>query len=149
MKKRNIKKYKGILYPVITLIVLAGLLYIAMNLNTVLFGVDKNADRAKCPYKIEGNLDANFVIKYIDSPYCIWCWFEEPVLKKLVKEKGNSFRLEKYDIDHCYDMIRQYRFSGTPSFVFSLKNETKEYTHMGYIGEDDFFNIICEAAGDC
>ena len=106
-------------------------------------------ERKKCPYKIQGNLNADFVIKYIDSPYCIWCWFEEPILKKMVETKGDSFKLEKYDIRYCTEIVRRYGFSGAPSFVFSIENGTKEFSHMGFIGKEDFYDIICEATGDC
>ncbi len=106
-------------------------------------------DRTKCPYKIEGNITANLTIKYIDSPYCMWCWIEEIVLEKLLDEKGGSFKLEKYDINYCKDITSKYKFSGTPSFVFSVNNEEKEFTHSGYIPEEKFNQMICEVTGNC
>jgi len=117
----------------------------------IIFGIPfkEKVDRTKCPYKTEGNPQADFVVKYIDSPYCPWCWLEEFTLKSAVKKKGNSFSLERYDIESCTDIVRKYKFSGTPSFVFSLKNEAKEYTHWGYIGKKDFFKLICGTTGDC
>jgi thiol-disulfide isomerase/thioredoxin len=107
------------------------------------------ADRKTCPYEVEGNLDADLVIKYIDSPYCVYCWLEEPILNRLVETKGDSFRLERYDIRYCNEIVEKYRFSGTPSFVFSMEDGTKEFLHYGFIGEKDLSNVICEITGDC
>ena len=143
MEKKKISR--DTIYAVLTWSVIFIIFYL------LVFGLpfSEKADRTKCPYKIEGNPKADFVIKYIDSPYCIWCWLQEPVLKKLVKTKGDSFRLERYDIKYCTDIVKKYRFSGTPSFVFSVENGTKEYTHWGYINKKDFFNIICETTRNC
>jgi hypothetical protein len=109
----------------------------------------RQTDRMNCPYGIEGNPNADLVIKYIDSPYCIWCWFEEPILKKAVAEKGGLFMLERYDIRYCTDIVMKYRFSGTPSFVFSLKNDSKEFTHAGFIQEEELNRVICGMSGGC
>lgn len=142
MKKKN----KEIGYNIITwIIVIFFFSWIFTNPNLMGQGSNKNS----CPYEVEGNNASDFVIKYVDSPYCFWCWLEEPILKKLVIEKGNSFRLERYDINKCTEIVKKYGFSGTPSFVFSLENETKEYTHFGFIDEDKFFKLICETTGDC
>ena len=62
--------------------------------NITLRERDKS-DRSKCPYKTEGNLTADLIIKYIDSPYCVWCWIEEPVLKKMIETKGDLFKDRK------------------------------------------------------
>ena len=109
----------------------------------------EHIDRTKCPYEEEGNLSADFVIKYVDSPFCVWCWLEEPVLKKMVKTKGDSFKLERYDIRHCTSLVRKYGFSGTPSFVFGMRNSSKEYTRFGYLNENAFNIITCSVLGGC
>lgn len=108
-----------------------------------------NDPRANCPRGVEGNPNADFVIKYVDSPFCPYCWKEELILKRLVETKGRSFKLERYDIRYCTDIVRKYRFSGTPSFVFSTENGTKEYAHSGFIKEEAFNEIVCEMTGDC
>lgn len=108
-----------------------------------------SGNRKECPYSVQGNPEADFVIKYIDSPYCTWCWFQEPILKKAVKEKGDSFKLEKYDIRYCSEIVNQYRFSGTPSFVFVTEEDKKEFSSTGFIPEKNFFGLICEVTGDC
>ncbi len=135
-------KKKERLYVIASLIVIIAILYMSFD-----FG--NSSDRKTCPYKVLGNPEADFVIKYIDSPYCVWCWLQEPILKKAVREKGDSLRLEKYDIRYCTEIVKKYQFSGTPSFVFSLTSEEKEYSHMGFIAEEDFNKIICGATGDC
>lgn len=142
-KKKRMKK--DTIYSIIAWCLIIVIFYL------LVFGIPlkEKFNRKECPYKTEGNSQADFVIKYVDSPYCSWCWLEEFTLKKLVKKKGDSFYLERYDIRYCTEIVRKHRFSGTPAFVFSVENGTKEYAHSGYIKKDDFFNIICEATGDC
>ncbi len=109
----------------------------------------EETSRINCPYGVEGNPNADLVIKYIDSPYCIWCWFEEPILKKAVAEKGDLFMLERYDIRYCNDIVRKYEFSGTPSFVFSLRGGSKEFTHWGFLPEEKLNDVICGLSEGC
>lgn len=145
-KKKKIDKET--IYAILALVGIFAISYSLINIKGSSANKEK-IDRSKCPYKIEGKFTANLTIKYIDSPYCIWCWFEEPVLKNLVAEKGHSFKLERYDIDYCAALLTKYKFSGTPSFVFSLDDESKEYAHTGFIPEENFNKIICEVTGNC
>jgi len=110
----------------------------------------RGTDRADyCPYEVEGNLNATLVIKYVDSAYCIWCWLEEPILKKAVAEKGDLFMLEKYDIKYCSEIVNRYGFSGTPSFVFGLNEGSKEFTHWGFLSEEKLNEVICGLSEGC
>ena len=106
-------------------------------------------NRINCPYGLEGNQSANLIVKYVDSPYCFWCWVEEPILKRAVATKGNLFMLERYDIRYCSDIVMKYGFSGTPSFVFALRNSSKEFAHMGFIPEETLNSVICDLSGGC
>jgi hypothetical protein len=124
------------------------LLVIIVGITLIYLFIFYSSKRTVCPYNSEGNPNANLTIKYIDSPYCFWCWLQEPVLKELVETKGNSFLLEKYDIRYCNEIVNKFEFSGTPSFVFSF-NETHKYAHYGYINKDEFYNIICKTTGNC
>jgi len=108
-----------------------------------------DVNRMECPYKVEGNISSNLIVQYVDSPYCFWCWVEEPILKRMVAAKGNLFSLEKYDIRHCSDIVTKYGFSGTPSFVFALKNENKEFTRVGFIPEEGLNEMICRLSKGC
>lgn len=141
-KKDSTQKFLA----VIAIIALLALTYVFVKFGGG-EGNEGGIDRTQCPYSTEGNENASFVIKYIDSPYCVWCWFENSVLKEAIATKGDRFKLEKYDIRFCNDDIAKYGFSGTPSFVFGI--DGKEFTHSGYIDEVNFFNVICKATGDC
>ena len=140
------KKYA---YLILGIIVLAVILQLKSQITLILTAPEKQSYRATCPYKVEGNSNAAFVIKYVDSPYCVWCWLELVQLKQVLSTKGNSFKLESYDIRYCDKEIGKYKFSGTPSFVFSVDNATKEYTHFGYLEAKHLDKIICEMTGDC
>ncbi len=145
-----VKKKKGDTIQFILLVaVLLVLFYLTTRYLSMSPEYEDGPEREVCPYKTEGNPNASFVIKYIDSPFCFWCMLEEGVLKKVVAKKGNSFRLERYDIRHCKDVVDKYGFSGTPAFVFSMENGTKEYTQSGFIKEDMFYLVICKATKDC
>ncbi len=102
-----------------------------------------------CPDKIEGNSDAPLKIKYFESPYCVYCWLEEPKLKSLLKEKGTLFSLERYDLRFCHNQTKKYGISGTPSFVFSLENGSKEYTHYGFLEKEQLEKVVCEVTEAC
>ena len=147
-QKSEKDQFKFMLLSAITLLGILFVISQLIGLPTGAFALD-DIDRTKCPYSVEGNTSASLVIKYIDSPWCSWCWLEEPILRRLVERKGNILSLEKYDIRKCADAIRQYQFSGTPSFVFSVDNSSKEFPHTGYIDEPTFYKIICEITGDC
>lgn len=146
MEKRSIKNRKTI-YVALGLLAVFLIFYVLFNPG-VIFGGGVG-DRTICPYKVEGDLESDFVIKYIDSPYCVWCWFQEPILKKAIKTKGELFRLERYDIRYCDGIVDKYRIAGTPSFVFSIDGGVTEYSHMGYIEKELFFAIICDATRGC
>lgn len=145
-KKNNELLYAALTWIAVIVVVLFSIKFVSSSFRGILM---ESSGRGGCPYKVEGNVNASFTIKYIDSPYCFWCWLEEPILERLVAAKGNSFKLEKYDIRYCDDIVDKYRFSGTPSFVFGLEGEEKEYSHSGFIPEDDLNEIICKATGDC
>ena len=143
-KKLKIKKKENrkALFAFISIIVI---LYIMISLSS-----DKDDfDRKICPFNVEGNNNSDFVIKYVDSPYCFWCMIEKPILKKMVKTKGHLFKLEHYDIRYRSDIVKKHKFSGTPSFVFSVDNGAKEYARMGYINEENLEKIICELSKGC
>ncbi len=149
MKKKVKKKKKELFKLIIILVATIVILYLLFKVAPILDSQSEKINRMNCPYKVEGNLNATLVIKYIDSPYCFWCWIEEPILKKLVATKGNSFKLERYDIRYCTDIVRKYGFAGTPSFVFSFGDGIKEFIHSGFIDEQGLNRIICGVTEDC
>lgn len=143
------KKKESTIHFILLIAAMIASLYIIINYVSLSPEYEDGPGRKVCPYKTEGNANASLVIKYIDSPYCFWCMIEDGVLKKVLAKKGDSFRLERYDIRYCKDIVNMYEFSGTPSFVFSMENGTKEYTQSGFIREDVFYMVICKATGDC
>jgi len=138
------KDKKETIYVTLAFAVLLVIVYI-----TITPSGEDGKNRRECPYEVQGSDNPSFLIKYIDSPYCIWCWFEEPILKKLVAEKPDTVRIEKYDIRHCGEEIGRYGFSGTPSFVFGVEGGAKEFTHSGFISKEDMWGAVCSATGDC
>lgn len=98
--------------------------------------------KTNCPDAISGNVDANFKIKYFYSPFCTYCWLQEPILRDMLQLHGDSFSLERYDIRYCKSEVARYKVSGTPSFVFVLKNESKEFVSYGFIPKDKFESIL-------
>lgn len=103
---------------------------------------------AQCPDTIQGSQEADLRIKYFYSPFCPYCWKEEPILRDMLTSYGNSLSLERYDIRYCKDEVAKYRVSGTPSFVFILKNESKEFPSYGFIPKNKFEAIIKKQIGD-
>ncbi|MBI4739027.1 hypothetical protein HY772_05715 [Candidatus Woesearchaeota archaeon] len=108
--------------------------------------VDK--ERYKCPRSL-GSESANLEIKYFDSAFCLYCILEESVLQTMLEKRGNLFALHKYDTYRCPGEFRKYDFVAVPSFVFIVKNESREYKIQGYIDQAKFEEIVCELSGGC
>lgn len=104
---------------------------------------------SKCPNEQAGNPDANLTIKYFYSPVCFWCILEDQHFDDLLQKEGQAFKLEKYNRENCDDLMQKYKLSLTPSFVFTTKNDTKEYTVDGYISKENLTKVICDVTGYC
>lgn len=132
---------KDSIYAIVTWVIVIALLFT--------FSFFRNADisNVRCPEKILGNESAKFSIKYFESPFCVYCWFEEPIIKSLVKEKGDLFSIAYYDIRYCNDEVDKYQITGTPTFVYSMGG--KEYVEYGYTVKEKVLMIICEGSGGC
>jgi len=104
---------------------------------------------SKCPGEQAGNPDANLTIKYFYSPVCFWCILEDQHFDELLKIEGQAFKLEKYNRENCDDLMQKYKLSLTPSFVFSTRNDPKNYTVDGYISKENLAKVICDVTGYC
>lgn len=104
---------------------------------------------SKCPDEQSGNPEAELTIKYFYSPVCFWCILEDQHLDELLQKEGQAFKLEKYSREDCDDIMQKYKLSLTPSFVFSTKKNSKEYTVDGYISKENLAKIICDVTGYC
>lgn len=102
-----------------------------------------------CPYEILGNPNASLTVKYFGSPFCVYCWIEEPILKDLVAEYPDNFAVEKYDVRYCTNETARYGIVGTPGHVFQYENRTKEHVQIGLIQERQWRALLCEMAGAC
>lgn len=111
----------------------------------ILFNVkDGSIGTKECPDIIQGNKEANIKVKYFYSPFCPYCWKSEPILRDAINSKGNMFSLEKYDVRYCDSEVIRYKVSGTPSYVFILKNESKEFVSYGYIPKEKFMDTLLQ-----
>jgi|SRR3989339_1054712 len=105
--------------------------------------------QSSCPDSVGGNNESYLRIKYFYSDYCPWCRKEEPILQKLVMEHGDWFYLEWFNIGSCDKDVDKYKVSGVPTFIFSTADEQKEYSHYGFIYENDLEKLICDVSGGC
>lgn len=104
---------------------------------------------SKCPGEQAGNPNANLTIKYFYSPVCFWCILEDQHFDELLQKEGQAFKLEKYNREDCDTVMQKYKLSLTPSFVFSTKNDSQEYTVDGYISKENLTKVICDVTGYC
>lgn len=104
---------------------------------------------SKCPNEQSGNPKAELTIKYFYSPVCFWCILEDQHLDELLQKEGQAFKLEKYNREDCDTVMQKYKLSLTPSFVFSTKNDSQEYTVDGYISKENLAKVICDVTGYC
>lgn len=105
--------------------------------------------KTKCPGEQAGNPNAYLTIKYFYSPVCFWCVLEDQHLKELLESEGQAFKLEKYNRAVCDDVMQKYKLNLTPGFVFSTKDDVKEYTVDGYISKQNLAKVICDVTGYC
>lgn len=119
-----------------------------LALKKVKFG-QKIKLKSTCPDEQSGNPDAALTIKYFYSPVCYWCLLEDQHFDDLLQKEGQAFKLEKYSRGKCGDVMRKYKLSLTPSFVFSSVNDTAEYTVDGYISKENLAKVICDVTGSC
>lgn len=104
---------------------------------------------SKCPSEQAGNPEAELTIKYFYSPVCFWCVLEDQHLDELLQKEGQAFKLEKYNRENCDEVMRKYKLSLAPGFVFSTKKDSQEYTVDGYISKENLIKIICDVTGYC
>src|SRR3989338_627677 len=104
---------------------------------------------SKCPGEQAGNPAANLTIKYFYSPVCFWCILEDQHFAELLQKEGQAFLLEKFNRDICDKEMRKYKLSLAPSFVFSTKYDSQEYTVDGYISKENLAKVICDVTGYC
>ena len=104
---------------------------------------------SKCPGEQAGNPATNLTIKYFYSPVCFWCILEDQHFDELLQKEGQAFKLEKYNREDCDAVMQKYKLSLTPSFVFSTKNDSQEYTVDGYISKENLTKVICDVTGYC
>jgi thiol:disulfide interchange protein len=125
----------------ITIIVLLiALIFVFSNIDRVFgfFGY-----QTRCPHAVEGNPNASVVISYFEASYCVTCWFEKPVLEKVVKEHGDKFMLQRFDADGCNALMRQNGLVGVPGWVFNRSgNSTKR---MGFVSEEELVAIVTKS----
>jgi thiol-disulfide isomerase/thioredoxin len=109
----------------------------------------KKTLQSKCPDSAGGNKQSYLQIKYFYSEYCPWCKKQEPILQKLISEYGNLIYIEWFNINSCPEDADKYKVSGVPTTVFRTSDEKKEYSHYGFIYEEDLRKLICDVTGGC
>ena len=105
--------------------------------------------QGNCPDSSGGNYQSYLRIKYFYSDFCPWCVREEPILQRLVSDYGNLFYIGWFNINACYNETERYKVGGVPTFIFSTYGEDKEYSHYGFIYEEDLKKLICDVTGGC
>jgi len=101
-----------------------------------------------CPNAVAGNKESVFKIKYFYSDFCGWCKRQDPILNQLLKEKGNLFSLEFFNIDDCEREFMRYEAIRVPTLVFKV-NGFDEIIHPSFIYKKDLKKLICKANGGC
>ncbi len=118
------------------------------NNTNISFG-EKVRTGWECP-DAEGGIKSAFLqIKYFYSSFCPWCMKEEPILQRLVKNYGNLVHIEWYNIRDCPKMVADYNVKGVPTFVFSTIDNKTEYSHYGFVYEEDLIKLVCDVTGAC
>lgn len=110
---------------------------------------EKIKTKEKCPDAKGGSENAYLHVKYFYSKFCPWCIKEEPILQKIVKNYGDHIHVIWYNINNCPELVEKYKVSGVPTFIFSTFNNQTEYSHYGFIPEEDLMKLMCDVTGVC
>ncbi|MCH8003231.1 MAG: thioredoxin family protein [Nanoarchaeota archaeon] len=123
---------------------------ITQNSNEVSFDFSEinKLEEKGCPDAIAGNKESVFNIKYFYSDFCAWCKKQDPILKQLLKEKGNLFSLEFFNIDNCEKEFIQYGAIRVPTLILKV-NGFDEIIHPSFVYKKDLENLICKANDGC
>jgi len=112
------------------------------------FSEIKTLEESACPSAVAGNNKSFFNIKYFYSDFCPWCKRQESILDELLKEKGNLFSLEFFNIDDCETDFIDAGATRVPTFVFEIAG-FEAITHSSFVYKTDLENLLCKAYGDC
>ena len=102
-----------------------------------------------CPREVKGSENPVVSIAYMDSPTCVYCWLEVPVLKKMVEIHGDEVKLEYYDINDCRQLGKEYAIAATPSFIFFSQERNISLVRQGYLSYPNMERIICSLGVSC
>ena len=157
-KKKSLKHVKHVLLISAAMVVLIINFIIAIQisqsksiLNSKIQGeniVDIKLQEKGCPETVAGNEESIFKIKYFYSDFCGYCKKQESILIELLKEKGDIFYIEFFNIDHCGKEFIDYGAMRVPTFVFK-SGDFDEIIHPSFVYKKDLKNLICKANGVC
>lgn len=142
-------KYKKSLKALIIWIIFIGAFFLLFPLIKLISPLQPVSQNEGCPDTFLGNENASFQIKYFYSENCIYCLGEEKIINDLIKEKGNLFSLEKYNVNLCGDIANDFGVLKTPAFVFLDKEENSYFTKNSYLPKDVLERTICKSTGAC
>ena len=112
------------------------------------FSEIKTIEEKGCPWAVAGNNDSGFTIQYFHSDFCGWCKKQEGILDELLKEKGDLFSLEFFNIRDCETEFIDAGATRVPTFVFGVAG-FEEITHSSFVYKTDLEDLICKAHGGC
>ena len=122
---------------------------ITINISKNLSSQGKIETGEECPDAYGGFDESLLQVKYFYSRFCPWCIREEPILQRLVKDYGALIYIEWYNINDCQELVNKYKVGGVPTSVFSTYNNQTEYSHYGFIYEEDLMKLMCDVSGGC
>lgn len=120
-----------------------------LNSSINVIFMPKTETGEKCPDAEGGMGEAFLQVKYFYSEYCPWCKKEEPILQKMIDEYGNLVHIGWYNLNDCPKLVKQYEVGGVPTLVFSTTENPTEYSHYGFVYENDLKKLICDVTGGC
>ncbi len=97
--------------------------------------------KKECPEIVQGNPNAELVMKYFFNPFCPSCWKQEKIVQSTLKKYGGNIRLERYDYRYCSTIWNQLGLRHIPAFSFEVANKTENF---GSLPDEKLSSIICD-----
>ncbi len=130
--------------PLLWWILLILLLYFFIGFTNGSVGVKTCPDTMSGP---EPNA-SRLIIRYFGNPFCVYCWIEDPIMRRLADRHVDVLRVEHYDNRYCTNLTKTYGIFAVPGFVFNITGGAT-VTHVGFLKEIYLSNVICETTGSC
>lgn len=131
-------------------IIVWGTIIIVILLSLIIGLTLKGQDTtsSECKIEVTGNQQSDLTLKYFHSDSCPYCAQQKPILKEIVDEYGNNFKLVEYNVETCHEEARLHNLQYTPLMILE-KNGISMKRIEELTEKQIIINDICKLSEGC